>query len=50
VHWLRFELTGPMRAALRGGTPVAVGCDLPAYEHAVSLSAESRATLLGDFD
>jgi hypothetical protein len=50
VHWLRFELSPAMRAALRGGAQVTVGCDLPAYDHAVKLPAESRAALLRDLD
>jgi Protein of unknown function (DUF3501) len=50
VHWLRFELIAPMRSALRDGVPVAAGCDLPAYDHAVNLSDDCRAALLRDLD
>ena len=50
VHWLRFELAPAMRAALKGGARVSVGCDLPAYHHAVELLPESRTALLGDLE
>ena len=50
VHWLRFELTAPMRAALRAGAAVTIGSDLPAYDHAVQLSDTARAALLHDLD
>jgi len=50
VHWLRFEFTGGMRAAIRSGAQVEVGSDHPAYQHAVRLSAESLRSLAGDLD
>lgn len=50
VHWLRFELTAAMRAALRDGAELVVGCDLPAYGHATTLPQESREALLRDLD
>ncbi len=50
VHWLRFELTPAMRAALKDGAQVSVGCDLPAYDHAANLPPESREALLRDLD
>jgi hypothetical protein len=50
VHWLRFELTPAMRAAVKGGTQVTVGTDHPAYTHAVNLDAASLAVLARDLD
>jgi hypothetical protein len=35
VHFLRFELTDQMAAALKGGAPLAVGTDHDAYRHEV---------------
>jgi hypothetical protein len=49
VHFLRFELTGPMIAALRGGAAVSAGIDHEHYRHAVEpLSAATRQTLIAD--
>ncbi|MCS6946424.1 MAG: DUF3501 family protein [Steroidobacteraceae bacterium] len=49
VHFLRFELTEPMVASLRGGAGIAIGVDHPHYCHEVPvLPAESRASLLRD--
>lgn len=50
VHFLRFELTPAMIAALKGGAPMTVGVD-HAYFHAeATLDAETRAALIADFD
>lgn len=49
VHFLRFELSEPMKQGLRAGAALAIGVDHP--NAAVSLdpvSAETRASLLGD--
>jgi hypothetical protein len=35
VHFVRFELTPEMAAAVRGGAPVSFGIDHPAYTYAV---------------
>jgi hypothetical protein len=49
VHFLRFELSEPMKQALRGGAPLAVGVDHPAYSVARDpVPADSRQSLLGD--
>ena len=49
VHFLRFELTDAMVAALRGGARLAVGIDHPAYAHSVdSVTDAVRASLLAD--
>lgn len=51
VHFLRFELTPPMRAAARGGASVAVGVDHDAYRHTVDpLPEPSRAALAADLE
>jgi uncharacterized protein DUF3501 len=48
VHFLRFELTPPMREALRHGAELAVGVDHPAYRASTRLAPESRAALAAD--
>lgn len=50
VHWLRFELTPAMRAAVKSGARVSVGIDHPAYTHATSLDEASRVALARDLD
>jgi hypothetical protein len=50
VHFLRFELSDAMVAALRGGARLAMGVDHPAYLHAIDSVPEAiRASLLADF-
>jgi hypothetical protein len=50
VHFLRFELTPQMIAALRGGAGLAVGIDHDQYRHTIQpVTAASRASLLADF-
>jgi hypothetical protein len=49
VHFLRFELTPPMIAALRGGAPLAIGVDHPAYRASVDVPAQTRQALAADF-
>ena len=50
VHFLRFELTAPMIAALRGGTELAVGIEHEHYEHVIRpLPEPSRISLIADF-
>ena len=48
VHFLRFELTAPMREALARGAQVTVGVDHPRYQASVQLPAEARAALCAD--
>jgi Protein of unknown function (DUF3501) len=49
VHFLRFELTPAMIAALRAGAELGVGIDHPGYSHAVApVRAAVRASLLAD--
>jgi Protein of unknown function (DUF3501) len=49
VHFLRFELTEPMVAALKNGAALLAGVDHDHYRHAVEpVAAQVRASLLGD--
>jgi hypothetical protein len=49
VHFLRFELTAPMAAALKAGKALSMGIDHPEYPHELNpVSAEIRAALLKD--
>jgi len=50
VHFLRFELTPPMIAALRGGAELGAGIDHDHYRHSVpTVSAATRQALVADF-
>jgi hypothetical protein len=49
VHFLRFELTDPMIAALKRGAVLGIGVDHPEYTVAVpAVAAETRAALIAD--
>jgi len=48
VHFLRFELTPPMRAAVKAGAAVKLGCDHTNYPAHVSVAAETLASLASD--
>ena len=49
VHFLRFELTPPMVAAVKAGAPIAMGIDHPAYAHRVpAVPAPIRDALAAD--
>ena len=48
VHFVRFELTRPMREALRKGAAVSVGVDHPEYRAGAELAPEVRAALAAD--
>jgi Protein of unknown function (DUF3501) len=51
VHFLRFELSAPMIAALKGGASLSIGVDHENYRHSVSpLPAPVRDALLRDLD
>jgi len=51
VHFLRFELTAPMRAALSAPASLAAGVDHEHYRYAVQPVPEPiRSALLGDFN
>ena len=50
VHFLRFEFSPPMIAALRAGAALSAGVDLPAYRHSVEPVPDAlRAALIEDF-
>ena len=49
VHWIRFEFTPAMRTAMKSGTPVTIGCDHPAYDHSLNLTATTAVALARDF-
>ena len=48
VHFVRFEFTAPMRAAIQAGAGVKLGCDHTHYPAHGQLSAETLASLAGD--
>lgn len=48
VHFLRFEFTPAMVAAIQAGAQVKVGCDHTHYPAHLSLPAETLASLAGD--
>ena len=48
VHFLRFELTPAMRAAVKAGAAVKLGCDHTNYPAHVAVGAETLASLAGD--
>ena len=48
VHFLRFELDGRMREALRRGAPVTAGVDHPQYRVSTALTANVRDALAAD--
>lgn len=48
VHFVRFEFTPAMRAAIKAGAAVKLGCDHTNYPAHVSLGAETLASLAGD--
>lgn len=51
VHFVRFELTPPMKTALKSGAQMMLGCDHPNYpQHLEELPQETLAALLRDLD
>ena len=51
VHFVRFELTPAMKAALKGGAQMMVGCDHSNYPaHLEELPQDTLAALLADLD
>src|SRR4051812_46812420 len=48
VHFLRFELSPPMRQALQAGRAVSVGADHPHYRASARLLPEVRSALAAD--
>ncbi len=50
VHFVRFELTEPMIADFKAGTPVAIGVDHPSYHAEIpALPPQVQAALAADF-
>jgi hypothetical protein len=50
VHFLRFELTAPMVAALKGGAGLSMGTDHPDYVYQVQVAPSVRDSLVSDLD
>ena len=48
VHFVRFELTAPMCAAVKAGASVKLGCDHTNYPAHVTVAPETLASLAGD--
>ena len=48
VHFLRFEFTPAMRAAIKAGAAVKLGCDHTNYPAHVAVPPEALASLAGD--
>ncbi len=49
VHFLRFELTAEMAAAVKNGAAISMGIDHPAYTHSAEpIPANIRDSLAGD--
>ena len=49
VHFVRFEFTAAMRAAIQAGAQVKLGCDHTNYPAHVVIAPETLASLAGDF-
>jgi len=48
VHFVRFEFGAPMRAAIRAGAQVRLGCDHPHYPALVTIAPATLASLAAD--
>ena len=48
VHFLRFELPAAAIAALKGGAPLAMGCDHPEMTREVTVTGATRDALIAD--
>ena len=48
VHFVRFELTPPMRASVKAGAAVKLGCDHTHYPAHMQIPPETLASLAGD--
>jgi hypothetical protein len=48
VHFVRFELTSPMCAAVKAGAGVKLGCDHTHYPSHIEIAADTLASLAGD--
>lgn len=50
VHFLRYELSPEMIAAVKQGAAITTGCKHTAYQHSLELSSNIRDSLAKDFD
>lgn len=50
VHFVRFEFTPPMAAAVKAGAGVMLGCDHRNYPAHVNIAPETLASLAGDLN
>jgi len=48
VHFVRFELSAPMRASVKAGAAVKLGCDHTNYPAHVAIAPETLASLASD--
>lgn len=48
VHFLRFELSAPMIAAIQEGAGLSIGVDHPEYSHQTEVAPAVRDSLVGD--
>jgi hypothetical protein len=48
VHFVRFEFTPAMAAAIKAGASVKLGCDHRNYPAHVTIAPETLASLAGD--
>ena len=48
VHFMRFELTPEMVAAVKSGAAIRAGIDHPAYTEEIELAADKRDSLAAD--
>lgn len=50
VHFMRFELSADMVAALKSGSALSMGVEHSVYSYNLQLPAETRASLINDLD
>lgn len=50
VHFLRFELSTPMSAALKRGAALSIGTEHPEYSHETQLGITQRDALVADLE
>ncbi len=50
VHFMRFELSDEMIAALKNGAALSMGVEHSVYSHSIQLDENVRASLLNDLD
>jgi hypothetical protein len=48
VHFVRFEFTALVRAAVKAGAAVKMGCDHTHYPSHLDIAADTLASLAGD--